>query len=183
MIKPTIQDSGILRNDIANETCGKDEENSQNKNISETTTHSELDGSSNNKVQKLNNITNDKLDIKQNDMVKYKDDENSEWVQKQLISRAGKVGGKYQYWWNVKEMDLGHIQAEDLGEKYACEKVIEEADERVEDTDDVYVVTIPRYRHHEHECKLAKELRSNEKSTRNVYFIHFKNVKRSCVLY
>ena len=96
------------------------------------------------------------IKIKKSDVVRYKEEADGEWIKREIVSRAGKVGGLYEKWWNVKDCDTGHIKSEDLGTKICLEKV-EEAVEEVEKEEEVYVVTIPRYRHHEYQCKVAKE--------------------------
>ena len=99
---------------------------------------------------------NKMIKIKKSDVVRYKEEVGDEWIQREIVSRAGKVGGLYEKWWNVKDPDTGHVKPEDLGAKRCLEKV-EEAVEETEREEEVYVVTIPRYRHHEYQCKVAKE--------------------------
>ena len=50
--------------------------------------------------------------MKKDDEIKYM--ENDSWVEAKLISRAGKVGGKYESWWNLRNLQTGHEKAEDL---------------------------------------------------------------------
>ena len=86
-------------------------------------------------------------------MIRYK--ENDKLVEAKLISRAGKVGGKYSSWWNIKNLETGHEQAENLNCKSFVDRI--DNDDSVNGKDVVYVVQIPRYRHHEKVCKDAKE--------------------------
>ena len=92
-------------------------------------------------------------DLKKNDVIRFKGIDDV-WVEAQLISRAGKVGGKYDSWWNLKNLQTGHEQAEDLESKAEITRIDNGEDNREE----VYVVEIPRYRHHESICKDAKEI-------------------------
>ena len=89
---------------------------------------------------------------KKNDVIRYKQDDR--WVEGRLLSRAGKVGGKYANWWNVKNIETGHEQAEDLNTKLYLEHIENRESNNPEDI--VYVVQIPKYRHHEKICLEAK---------------------------
>ena len=92
--------------------------------------------------------------IKKNEVIRFRRVDETEWVEGRIISRAGKVGSKYDKWWNVKNMKTGHITPEDFGKMENIEKMtIEEKEENQE----VYAVNIPRYRHGEESCKQAKE--------------------------
>ena len=93
--------------------------------------------------------------IKKNDVLRIKKDEESGWFEGRVISRAGKVGSKYDKWWNVKNTQTGHIQPLDFDRLKEIQIVTSE--ENVSKEQNVYVVNIPRYRHHEEACKLAKE--------------------------
>ena len=93
------------------------------------------------------------LKLKRNDLIRYK--EEDEWVEVQLTSRAGKVGSKYDSWWNIKNLKTGHESHEDLSSKLFIERI--ESQNKADEKDVVYVVQIPRYRHHESICKEAKE--------------------------
>ena len=93
------------------------------------------------------------LKLKRNDLIRYK--EEDEWVEVQLTYRAGKVGSKYDSWWNIKNLKTGHESHEDLSCKLFIERI--ESQNRADEKDVVYVVQIPRYRHHESICKEAKE--------------------------
>ena len=97
-------------------------------------------------------------DIRKNDVIKFQRNEGADWVQGRVLCRAGKKGGMYDKWWNVRNMETGHIQPEDLGKVEVIEKVLEESviEESCE-TESVYVSEIPRYRYHEEVCKAAKE--------------------------
>ena len=90
--------------------------------------------------------------FKKNDLIRYKEDDR--WVDAKLISRAGKVGGKYESWWNMKNIETGHERAEDLSTKLFVERIVDEDSTNQDNI--VYVVQIPRYRHHEKVCLEAK---------------------------
>ena len=97
--------------------------------------------------------------VKKDDTIRFKKDESSEWIEAKVVSRAGKVGSKYDKWWNLKNIKTGHVEPEDLDSLKAIEKVGlpcgSEENEKVDDS--VYVVNIPRYRHNEEACKQAKD--------------------------
>ena len=58
------------------------------------------------------NATIQLKDLRKADMIKFKRAGETEFSQGELTSRAGKVGGKHEHWWNIKDSQ-GHIQAED----------------------------------------------------------------------
>ena len=103
--------------------------------------------------------------LRKNDVVRYKKEEDEGWIERKLVSRGGKVGGVNEKWWNVENVESGHIQGENLGDVKQLEKVTPNADVN----DDVYVVQIPRYRHHENCCKTAKEKELNSWDDYMVY--------------
>ena len=113
-------------------------------------------------TEKNNQINNDEdsvgeFDVKKNDVVRFQKSADSEWMQGTVLSRAGKKGRKYDKWWNIQNSVTGHIQPEDFGDMHAVEKVTidQEIPETVETN--VYITTIPRYRHQEEGCKTAKQ--------------------------
>ena len=52
--------------------------------------------------------------VKKNDTIRFKRNGSSEWSEGKVISRAGKVGSKYDKWWNIRDIKTGHIQPEDF---------------------------------------------------------------------
>ena len=55
-------------------------------------------------------------DIKKNDIISFKRNEDSQWEEVKIIGRAGKVGGKNEMWWNTMNLVSGHKVAENFGE-------------------------------------------------------------------
>ena len=91
--------------------------------------------------------------IRKNDIIRFKRTGDSAWENGKVISRAGKAGGKYDTWWNLKNVDTGHIKAEDLGSTETIEKM----KEVVSEEEQVLVMTLPRHLHNEKRCKDAKQ--------------------------
>ena len=93
-------------------------------------------------------------DLRKADIIKYKRKGENEVRKGELTGRAGKVGGINEHWWNVKDLNTGHIQAEDTRTFEEIEKVeIEKA--RHEEL--ALAVNIPRWRHCEARCVEAKK--------------------------
>ena len=121
-----------------------------------------INSNNNNNNNNINNNTNgvvtDAGDITKDDVIRFKKSPGTEWTQGRVLSRAGKKGGKYDKWWNVQNITTGHIEAEDLEKVASLERVIiddnEIASEAVED--EIFITSIPRYRHNEEGCKAAK---------------------------
>ena len=95
--------------------------------------------------------------VKKDDTIRYRKGESSEWIEAKVVSRAGKVGSKYDKWWNLRNTKTGHIEPEDFNSLKDIQRVSVNSVEKKEDEDTVYVVNIPRYRHSEEACKQAKE--------------------------
>lgn len=94
------------------------------------------------------------VEVKKHEIVQYRKSGESEWIEGKVLGRAGKRGGKYDSWWNVKNVETGHVEAIDL------EKDVDELKKVVANEtgdDQVYVVQIPRHRHSEERCRIAKE--------------------------
>ena len=154
-------------NIVSNESENKDEEGNQIV-CADTDTKNYEDNNVGNNNKTIEAVENEKVastdenvscvdgltsaKFKKNDMIRYKED--GKWVEAKLISRAGKVGGKYESWWNIKNLETGHEQAEDLDTKLFVERIVSDGVTNQENV--VYVVQIPRYRHHEKACKDAK---------------------------
>ena len=95
-------------------------------------------------------------DIKKNDVIAFKRKLNDpEWEKVKIDRRAGKVGGKYEKWWNTTNLLTGQKVAEDFGEIETIKKVRE--GDVVVNEEEVLVMTIPRHLHGEKRCKYAKE--------------------------
>ena len=93
-------------------------------------------------------------DLRKADVIKYKRKGEREIRKGELTGRAGKVGGINEHWWNVKDIDTGHIQAEDTRTFEELEKV--EID--LAQTEELALaVNIPRWRHFEARCVEAKK--------------------------
>ena len=96
----------------------------------------------------------DVKDLRKADIIKFKRRGENELRKGTLTSRAGKVGGIYEHWWNVKDAKTGHIQAEDTRTFEELEKVETEEEHHEELT---LAVNIPRWRHSEARCVEAKK--------------------------
>ena len=69
-----------------------------------------------------NKDENQLLKIQKDDLIRYKKSVDSDYVDGKVISRAGKATGKYKAWWNIKNLNTGHIQAENLDDVSSIEK-------------------------------------------------------------
>ena len=152
--KTDVNSASTVSKDLNLESIGHSQTESVVDDIAEASVSGELVRT----VDESNNDTNSKenfksdyqtLKLKRNDVVRYK--ENDEWVEVQLTSRAGKVGSKYDSWWNIKNLKTGHESHEDLSCKLFVERI--DSHDKVREEDVVYVVQIPRYRHHESICR------------------------------
>ena len=93
-------------------------------------------------------------DLKKADIIRFKRAGEDEFSSGELMGRAGKVGGINEHWWNVRDIDSGHIRAEDTRTYSEMEKNQMEIQPREEVT---LVVNIPRWRHYENRCVEAKK--------------------------
>lgn len=71
---------------------------------------------------------------------------DAEWRQVTVLGRAGKASGKYRDWYNVADSSGGDSLSVDLN-RVQWERV---------GPDEVYVVTVPRSRHSDPDCVVAK---------------------------
>ena len=93
-------------------------------------------------------------DIKVGDVLSYVIPESEDKEFSMVKSRAGKVGGVSQFWWNVENKETGEqksVNFEVVGDLEKVENV--PSDEKIE----ALVVSVPRYLHKEPECVSAKE--------------------------
>ena len=98
---------------------------------------------------------NDSKVVHKGDLLRYKKSPDSEWNEGKVISRAGKASGKYSSWWNIKNLQTGHIQAEDIS---SFDEIQEIPDGETEDAEtETFVMNIPRQLHNERRCIEAKE--------------------------
>ncbi len=107
----------------------------------------------------------ERTDIKKGNTVRYKAADSSEALEAKVLGRAGKKGGKYDQWWNLCNTETGHITAVDLGDV----DILQNISNKNTSDENVYVVTIPRYRHHEQICKQAKVKELTSWDHYNVY--------------
>ena len=101
-----------------------------------------------------------KIDLKKNEMIRYKINESDEWIEAKVLNRAGKDTGIYRNWFNVKNSD-GMAKSIDLDNIKEWEKVSEE--------DAVCIVVIPKEGHEEEECVAAKWVELNKLKEFDVY--------------
>ena len=70
------------------------------------------------------------------------------------MNRAGNATGQYKRWWNIEDVETGHVSTTDLGSVNKIQKVNNDVQEVEED---VLVTVIPRYRHGERKGFNAKQ--------------------------
>ena len=95
------------------------------------------------------------IDIKKNDIIRYKLPD-SEWETVKILSRAGKATGKNKYWWNVEVLETGNSKSVNTENLEVLERVVNHV-EIEEEIEEVLVVLIPRHLHDQPECIEAKE--------------------------
>ena len=95
------------------------------------------------------------IDIKKNDIIRYKLPD-SEWETVKILSRAGKATGKNKYWWNVEVLETGNSKSVNTENLEVLERVVNHV-EIEEEIEEVLVVLIPRHLHNQPECIEAKE--------------------------
>ena len=98
-------------NQLSDESDSDQEDENQSSeesepNVEETSTHVSSDSTSNRHSQSIpnevhNTMPKEKPKLKPNLCLKYKDN-NGEWQKARILSRAGKVGGKHDGWFNVE---------------------------------------------------------------------------------
>ena len=102
-------------------------------------------------------------DLKKNMTIEYIDQGNRKTGY--IVSRAGKVGskkgkgkeGKYEHYWNVQDIESGHISVVDTKHLEEISRV-DEDQEAITEVEEVYAVNIPWNRHGEEKCRKAKEV-------------------------
>ena len=102
----------------------------------------------------------EKIDLKKNEVIRYRTEESDEWVEAKVLNRAGKATGIHRNWFNVKNND-GIAKSIDLDNIEEWEKVSEE--------DEVCIVVIPKERHEEEKCVAAKWVELNKLKEFDVY--------------
>ena len=135
--------------------------------------------------EELQQHTNDEFkkisckDIKRKTVIRYKQSGDTDWTMGRVLYRAGKATQQYRYYWNITNTDTNHTQAMNTELFEAIELVPEEAtsahesnEEEQENNREVlsteeqpnesleescFAVNIPRWRHGDKRCQLAKE--------------------------
>ena len=92
-------------------------------------------------------------DIKKDDILQFT--VNGSTVTTKVISRAGKVGGGNKYWWNLRFLESGEEKLVNTQDCMNLKKIITALCTEI--TEEVLVVTIPRYQHHTKEMVEAKQ--------------------------
>ena len=105
-------------------------------------------------------------DLKKNMTIEYIDQGNRKTGY--IVSRAGKVGskkgkgkeGKYEHYWNVQDIESGHISVVDAKHLEEISRIDKDQEAVTEDeeVEEVYAVNIPWNRHGEQKCRKAKEV-------------------------
>ena len=93
-------------------------------------------------------------DIKKGDTLKFIPGDSDQEIEGQVLSRAGKLGGKYESWWNIRNRESGEENSLDSS-KFKNVQMSSDSDGHV-DVEGVFVVQIPRYLHNESKCIEAK---------------------------
>ena len=91
-------------------------------------------------------------ELRKADVIKFKRAGENEFSQGELTGRAGKVGGIHEHWWHVKDLQSGHIQAEDMRSFTEVRQVDVTLVEEM-----TFAVNIPRWRHFDKRCIEAKK--------------------------
>ena len=108
-------------------------------------------------------------------LIRFRKEGASDWNQARVHSRAGKVStkkckgktNKYENWWNVHDLDSGHMEPLDA-ERFESIEAMEEENLNGEETT-AYAVNVPRYRHGEKKFVEAKLKELNNFDTFDVY--------------
>jgi transposase InsO family protein len=92
--------------------------------------------------------TGQNLNLKKNDMIRYRVSEQSDWIDAEVLGRGGKITGKHKNWYNVKNSD--GLEKSINVKEIECQKkdLVEE----------VYSVLIPKSEQNSQECKEAKQV-------------------------
>lgn len=88
------------------------------------------------------------IDLRANDMIRFKVKESDGWIEATVMSRGGKMTGNHKNWFNIKDSD-GFKTGVNL-DKVECWEKLE-----VEETN---IVLIPKVRHVEEKCIEAKQV-------------------------
>lgn len=123
-------------------------------------------------------------DIKRRTVIRFKQNGETDWTTGRVLFRAGKATQPYRYYWNITNTDTNHTQAMNTELFEAIEQVPEEehtenneANEEQEDKgaeeeqensgaedqpemnleESCFAVNIPRWRHGDKRCQIAKE--------------------------
>ena len=97
----------------------------------------------------------DKSKLREKDVIRFKKSNEEGWKKGVLYKRAGKVGRQYENYWNIQNLETGHIAVENANDFVEIERVPKEPVETVEE-DLTYAVNVPRFRHSEPACVTAK---------------------------
>ena len=108
-------------------------------------------------------------------LIRFRKEGASDWNQARVHSRAGKVStkkckgktNKYENWWNVHDLDSGHMEPLDA-ERFESIEAMEEENLNGEETT-AYAVNVPRYRHGEKKFVEAKLKELDNFDTFDVY--------------
>lgn len=112
-----------------------------------------------------------KINLKKNEVIKFK--ENGQWVQATILGR-GKVTGKYKNWFNVSRQDGTENHSVDL-ENVDYEvipvtiEVPVDAEEAPVNTEEAFMVLVPKEDHGSESCLLAKKEELNKLAEFNTY--------------
>ena len=80
-----------------------------------------------------------------------------------MVSRAGKVAskkgkgkeGRYEHYWNISDVETGHIASHDT-QQFDEITLVPQHEEENQQEDEVFAVNVPRYWHGEKKCLEAK---------------------------
>ena len=92
-------------------------------------------------------------DLKKDDILQFT--VNGSTVTTKVISRAGKDGEGNKYWWNLRFLETGEEKSVNTQDCVNLKKIITAL--WTEITEEVLVVTFPRYQHHTREVVEAKQ--------------------------
>ena len=90
--------------------------------------------------------------IKKKDQIRFRVRDEEEWIIGKIVSRAGKVGQKYDKWWNIADNSTGHVKPMDTS-SFTC---LERKKDNQNLVNEVLVINVPRWRHREPQCIDAK---------------------------
>ena len=129
----------------------------KDKEISSEKEHTEEIVSEGDNITQSNNVSQttrlSARDSKRGDKLRFSVEGCDEVIEGQVLSRGGKVGGKYERWWNIENCTTGTRKGYDADTFTSIEKIPVESNE----VEEVFVVQIPRFLHNEHRCLEAKE--------------------------